>query len=212
MTEVVKGVHWSGLYGGPAVLTENRLVLVDTGVKGEVDKLLDFLAKVPVKPSDLTTIVITHTHPDHVGGLATIKTQSPAKVASHRIEAEFISQKTRYTGPPGPRAHDHPGTPVDVKLEDGQTIDGLRVIFAPGHTKGSIALLDGEKGLLIAGDTMRTEAGLAPMDDVYNVDPKQHRASIKKIAGFDFENLVCGHGPPVVGGAGKRVKALAATL
>lgn len=212
MSEILKGVHWSGLYGGPAVLTDSRLVLVDTGVSNEVDELFDYLAEIRVQPSDLTTIVITHTHPDHVGGLAAIKARSPAKVASHRIEADFISQKTRYTGPPGPRAHDHPGTPVDLRLEDGQTIDGLRVIFAPGHTKGSIALLDDDKSLLIAGDTMRTEVGLAPMDDMYNVDPRQHRESIRKIAGFDFENLICGHGPPIVGGAAAKVKDLAQSL
>jgi len=50
------------------------------------------------------------------------------------------------------------------------------------------------------------------MDDKYNVDPKKHRESIKKLAGFDFEYLVMGHGAPILGGASKKVKELAARL
>jgi hypothetical protein len=50
------------------------------------------------------------------------------------------------------------------------------------------------------------------MDDRYNVDPKQHRESIKKLATFDFENLVMGHGGPILGDAAKRVRDLASRL
>jgi len=53
---------------------------------------------------------------------------------------------------------------------------------------------------------------LRPMDDRYNVDPKQHRESIKKLATLAFENLVMGHGTPILGGASKRVRDLAARL
>ena len=165
-----------------------------------------------MKPSDLGTIFITHTHPDHVGGLAALKRETPARVAAHRIEADFISKKKTYTGPPGAARQTHPGTPVDILLEDGKVQDGLRVIFTPGHTTGSISLLDAARSLLIAGDAVNNEGRLGPMDDRYNVDPKQHRESIKKLAGFDFENLVMGHGAPIIGGASQRVKELAARL
>lgn len=208
--EFLKGVHVIDSYAASALLVDDRLVLIDTATAGDVRKVLDYLAKVKVQPKDLATIFITHTHPDHVGGLATIKRDSSAKVAAHRIEADYIARRRTYDGPSGPQTH--PGTPVDVLLEDGQTNEGLKVIFTPGHTRGSISLLDEPRSLLIAGDAINNEAGLRPMDDRYNVDPKQHRESIKKLAGLHFENLIMGHGVPIKGGASTKVAEFAKRL
>ena len=212
MAEILKGVHMVDTYANTFFLADQRLILVDTATADGGPKVLDYLKRIRMKPSDIGTIFVTHTHPDHVGGLAAIKKVSPAKVAASRAEADFISKRKTYTGPPGAAAQRHPGTPVDVPLDDGAVLDGLRVIFTPGHTTGSMSLLDPSRSLLLAGDAINNEGRLQPMDDAYNVDPKQHRASIKKLAGFDFENLVMGHGIPILGGASKRVKELAARL
>jgi len=208
--EFLKGVHVFETYATTAVLVDDRLILVDTGVEDDTRKLLDGLAKARVNPRDLSTIFITHTHPDHVGGLATIKADSPAKVAAHRVEADFISRKRTYDGPP--RVQRHPGTPVDVVLEDGQVHDGLRVIYTPGHTRGSMSLLDETRSLLFVGDGANNEGRLGPMDDRYNVDPKQHRESIRKLAVFHFEHAIFGHGTPITGGASARFVELAKRL
>jgi len=197
--ELLKGVHVIESYATTTLLIDDRLVLIDTSSDADAGKVMDYLSRIKVKPKDLSTIFITHTHPDHVGGLAAIKHGSPAKVAAHRIEADFIARKRVYDGPPGTQRH--PGTPVDVMLEDGQKHDGLEVVFTPGHTRGSISLLDATRSLLIAGDAANNESGLQPMDDRYNVDPKQHRESIKKLARLHFENAIFGHGAPIQGGA-----------
>lgn len=209
--EFLKGVHTIDTYATTTLYTEQRLILVDTSAEDTAKTILGYLQKINVKPSDLATIFITHVHPDHVGGLAALKQEAPnAKVAAHRFEAEYISRKTSYPGPPGVQRH--PGTPVDVELEDAQMYQGLTAVFAPGHTVGSMALLDDPHSLLIAGDSMRNEGGVAPMDDAYNIDPRQHRASIKKIAQLEFENAIFGHGPPMKGGASRKVRELAARL
>jgi len=208
--ELLKGVHVIDTFATTALLVDDRLVLIDTSADAQPRKILDQLSKLNYKPKDIATIFITHTHPDHVGGLAAIKRDSPAKVASSRIEADFISRRRTYDGPPGIQRH--PGTPVDVLLEDGQVYDGLRTIYTPGHTRGSISLMDETRSLLLAGDAINNESRLGPMDDMYNVDPRQHRESIKKLATFHFENMIMGHGTPIKGGASAKVAELAKRL
>ena len=92
--EFLKGVHVFETYASTTLVVDDRLVLIDTGAEADAKGVLDGLAKAKVKPKDIGTIFITHTHPDHVGGLATIKKDSPAKVAAHRIEADFIARRT----------------------------------------------------------------------------------------------------------------------
>lgn len=208
--ELMKGVHVIETYATTTLLVDDRLVLIDTSADADAGKVMDYLSNIRVKSKDLSTIFITHTHSDHVGGLAAIKHGSPAKVAAHRIEADFIARKRVYDGPPGTQRH--PGTAVDVPLDDGQKHDGLEVIFTPGHTRGSISLLDPSRSLLIAGDAANNESGLRPMDDRYNVDPKQHRESIKKLAKLSFDVAIFGHGPPIKGRASAKFVALAKQL
>lgn len=208
--ELLKGVHLIESYATTTLLVDDKLVLVDTSADADAGKVLDYLAKIKVAPKDLSTIFITHTHPDHVGGLAAIKHGSPAKVASHRIEADFIARRRVYDGPPGVQRH--PGTKVDVLLDDGQTYDGLRVVFTPGHTRGSLSLFDEPRSLLLVGDAANNESGLKPMDDRYNVDPRLHRESIKKLAALHFENAIFGHGAPIKGGASAKFADLAKRL
>lgn len=208
--ELIKGVHVIETYATTTLLVDDRLVLIDTSADADAGKLMDYLSKIRVKAKDLSTIFITHTHPDHVGGLAAIKHGSAAKVAAHKIEADFIARKRVYDGPPGVQRHT--GTIVDVLLDDGQKHDGLEVIFTPGHTRGSISLLDPSRSLLIAGDAANNESGLRPMDDRYNVDPKQHRESIKKLAKFSFDSAIFGHGAPIKGRASAKFADLAKQL
>ena len=59
---------------------------------------------------------------------------------------------------------------------------------------------------------MNTEKGLGPMPDQYNIDPKQHRQSIKKLANYEFETVIVGHGKPILKGAAAQVRAIAAKL
>ena len=209
--EVVKGVHLIETYANCALISNNRLVLIDTSVDDTAKDIFSWLRKNGHAPGDLTSVILTHTHPDHVLGLKAVKSRAPgAKVAAGKDDADYIARTKVYPGPPGPQRHD--AVPVDVRLEDAQSYEGFLVIATPGHTPGHISLLDKERKLLVAGDALNNEKALGPMPDQYNIDPKQHRASIKKLANYEFETLIMGHGKPILRGAGAQLKALAATL
>lgn len=184
--------------GHCALITSNRLILIDTGTQPDAMDLIAEIEKTGYKASDIESIIITHTHPDHVGGLAHLKEMSNAVIAAHELEADYISKKKIYDGPPGPESQQHPGTPIDKLLKDGQTYDGFLVIHTPGHTPGHISLLDTELELLIAGDALKNDSeGLVPMPDMFTQNPYQHRQSIKKLNNYDFKHLIVGHGHPV---------------
>ncbi len=195
--------------GHCALLTGGKLILVDTATKADGSLLIPEIEGCGYKVSDLETIIITHTHPDHVGGLAKLKELSNARIAAHELEAKYISKEEIYQGPPGPKSQGHPGTPIDDLLQDGQIYEGLLVIHTPGHTPGHISLLDKETELLIAGDAIRNDVdGLNPMPDMYNFDPTLHRKSIKKLSNYTFTKVIMGHGDPVPVDAEELMKKL----
>lgn len=105
--------------------------LVDTPAPGE-----DVLAALDgVK---ITSVVLTHTHPDHIGGYDAIKAALGVPVYCHPAETLLPAEK------------------IDVPLADGDvfTVGSLKakVIHTPGHSPGSICLLLGNR--LLAGDTL----------------------------------------------------------
>ena len=209
--EVVKGVHYIETYAGCVLYSDGRMVLVDTSSDAGAKDVLAYLKRIGHAPRDIGSIVITHTHPDHVSGLAAIKGQVPgAEVAVHRDDADYVARTRDYPGPPGTQRHQP--VPIDVRLEDQQAYEGFLVIHCPGHTPGSIALLDRERKVLVAGDTMNHEKGLGPMSDDYNIDPRAHRQSIKKLANYEFDVVLFGHGGPIATGGAAQVQALAAKL
>src|SRR2546428_9303504 len=103
--EWLQGVHVIETYATTTLLIDDRLVLIDTSADADAGKVMDYLSNIRVKPKDLSTIFITHTHPDHVGGLAAINHGSPAKVAAHRIEADFISPNRASDARSAPHSH-----------------------------------------------------------------------------------------------------------
>jgi glyoxylase-like metal-dependent hydrolase (beta-lactamase superfamily II) len=218
--ELMKGVHRIDVYANCALLVDDRVILVDTSKDQAARAILDYLPKARLQPRDLTNVIVTHCHPDHASGLAAVKAQAPgARVATHEADAGPVEGKP-YPGPPIRGPVPWRGVPVDDRLRDGQRYEGLRVIHAPGHTPGSIALLDEARSLLLAGDSFNTDPthgpaqgpGVGTMDDAYNIDAKQHRESVKKLAGFEFEAAIVGHGEPITKGASQKVKELARRL
>jgi glyoxylase-like metal-dependent hydrolase (beta-lactamase superfamily II) len=93
-------------------------------------------------------------------------------------------------------------------VADGDEVFGLTIIATPGHTAGSISVLDEVGGILVAGDALRTSGGAVQGSNPrYTADTDAALASFHKLGTFEFETLLVGHGEPIVGGASGLVAA-----
>jgi glyoxylase-like metal-dependent hydrolase (beta-lactamase superfamily II) len=122
---------------------------------------------------DVRSITATHLHPDHLGLGVLLRTEFGIPVALHRAEQAALTQPM-YPDPaatlagwgvPAERADElaavaprsqPSGFAADVVLGDGDVLDipgrDVRVVATPGHTAGSICLLDATDGLFFSGD------------------------------------------------------------
>ena len=184
-------------------------------MQGDGKKILEFLEAADRKPSDVKTIVITHCHIDHVRGLAALKAATGASVAVHEADADFVSGQAKYSSPGGAvgLAFKVASSMMSVKpvepemrLKDGDAVGRLSVIHTPGHTPGSISLLDRESKVLFVGDTARyMKAKLEGPPPQFTKDMRQAKVSIERLAALDFQVMLSGHGEPLKSAEGPKM-------
>ena len=218
MTELVLGIHLvDGVNAHPYLIIGEELVLIDAGMSKDSSRIHAYIEQtLKRRPNDLKTIIITHAHFDHTGGLARLVGATGSKVAVHAADAPFVSQEKSMGYPKGAmglmfrlvRPFIKP-TPVkaDILLNDGDTIAQMKVIHIPGHTPGSIALLDEKRHVLFPGDTLQLRDGrVGGPPPKFSWDPEMARRSIEKQKLLDFEAMLAGHGEPISTGASAKVR------
>jgi glyoxylase-like metal-dependent hydrolase (beta-lactamase superfamily II) len=211
-TEVIPGVYQITHRGANVlVIAEDTITLIDTGLKDGASHVLEFIRHIGRSPEEISMIVLTHNHIDHMGGLAEIKKHTNAKVATHRddigVREHPPAAGGRYSEPMAQIKSKLQSVfsvlpeDVDLVLEGGETLDclgGLDVIHTPGHTPGSISLYSQKYKMLFSGDLIRKRRKklLLPPKMVCS-DINQNLESIKKISRYDIEILCFGHGLPL---------------
>lgn len=216
--EIIPGFHRvDGVNANAYFIVGDEFVLIDAGISKNPARILAYLTGTLKRlPSDLKLIIITHAHIDHTGGLAALVRATHAKVAIHLADAPYLSGEKRMPYPKGgigvvfrllsPFVRARP-VQAGLLLNDGDTIAGMKVIHIPGHTPGSIALLDEKRHVLFSGDTLRYRDGqVEGPPDKFTPDPALARRSIEKLKQFDFDVMLAGHGEPLVSGASEKVR------
>ncbi len=141
----------------------------------------------------LKLIVSTHGHWDHIGDNAAVATHTGAEIAVHSLD------RIRLTDPqPASAPFVIPPSVPAVELAEGGTIRfgdiRLRVLHTPGHTEGSVCLLDADANILYSGDTLF--AGGWGRVDLPGGDPAAMVESIGRLTGLEGHvGVFPGHGP-----------------
>jgi len=198
--------------------------LVDTGHWSERATLLWELRRSGLRPGELTGVLLTHRHSDHAGNAAFLQRRFGARIYAHRDDAVVLdgtvarprlrpdAEATRLARL---FAHVENLLPaarlrIDHVLDGGETVAGLEVHAVPGHTDGSVFYRHDATASLLSGDTLLAAA--PPLTLVqrmtlpypaYATDLRQAYASLRAFheRGFRYDNLLAGHGRPIVGGA-----------
>jgi glyoxylase-like metal-dependent hydrolase (beta-lactamase superfamily II) len=202
-SESTAGHEWHrvnlGFVSAYILYRNGEAAIVDTGVEGSEGSIEEALAEIGLGWGDVGALVVTHLHPDHQGSVPAV-VQATTEVLPWFAGAADID---RIDAPTEGQA-----------VGDGDTVsDGLQIIETPGHTPGHISVLDPVAGILVAGDALNgADGGVVGANPSFSDDMDLANASVAKLAGFDYEVALFGHGEPVLKGAATRVADLARSL
>ena len=208
------------------MLLDEQVTIVDAGWRGTGRGVLQALERLGRQPADVSNIVITHHHTDHLGDAAYLSEACSAGVAAHLDEAPIVQGETP---PPSPFTNRALGrlmsplvasrkprpVPVSRWLSDGDLLaDGaVKVVHSPGHTPGSISIHLPSRGVLMVGDALEHRGGrLGLPSSHFTADMEQAKRSIRKLADLDFDVLCFSHFPPIRNGAAPALRRFCESL
>jgi glyoxylase-like metal-dependent hydrolase (beta-lactamase superfamily II) len=141
----------------------------------------------------LRLIVSTHGHWDHIGDNAAVQAHTGADIAVHPDDRHMLEGPLPVFPPP---FEIPPSVPAVDLAEGGEVRFGslrLRVLHTPGHTPGSVCLLDQDEGVLYSGDTLFAQGW--GRTDLPGGDAGLIAGSLARLAGLDDRVVVHpGHG------------------
>jgi hydroxyacylglutathione hydrolase len=160
-----------------------KITLIDSGVLGSDRLIFEYLKKAGRDPKEISTLILSHSHPDHLGGARVIQEFTGCVVYAHEAEKHWIEDTERQREErPVPGFSTLVGGPVSVDrlLADGQILTlaekmPCRVIHTPGHSPGSIALYFEKERLLFSGDAVPLPGDLPIYDNLADCVSSIHK-------------------------------------
>jgi len=218
---------------------ESHTVLIDTGYPGQLPLIQKELARLNAELQSISSFIISHQDLDHIGGaqaLIDVMPHRPAVISSE-IEKPYIEGEKRLLKltpaavelamsalpenvPPQWRQAfrktlEHPpSVRVTATCAAGDVLPfcgGITVIATPGHTPGHISLYHQPSKTLIAADALIVDRNgrLQLPDAALCTDYELAKQSVKTLAGYDIDAVICYHGGLFNENANDAIAALA---
>jgi glyoxylase-like metal-dependent hydrolase (beta-lactamase superfamily II)/8-oxo-dGTP pyrophosphatase MutT (NUDIX family) len=173
------------------IYTSQEILIIDPGspYEDEQQALAGCITQMIDEGRVLRQIVLTHMHPDHVGGVNALRSLlgDQVSLAAHRLTAESLVDSMRF----------------DRGVEDGEVIKlkgepeiMLRAIHTPGHARGHLCFHEARTGTLISGDNI---VGLGSvLIDPPEGNMRDYLASLERMRALPNLSLILGgHGPAI---------------
>jgi glyoxylase-like metal-dependent hydrolase (beta-lactamase superfamily II) len=200
-SEIVRDIF---IVGGPDI-TDGRdgcvylmnfgeLILIDTGAGWSVDKIINNVQTFGLNCKDLSRILLTHCHIDHIGGAPEIKRRFGSKIYIHKLDAPPLENGDPILTAANWYQTTFPPTPVDVKFnlpEEILTIGQQKIVclHTPGHTPGSVCIyLDKDEKRILFGQDLH-----GPILKEFGSNLEDYGRSTKKLLDLDADILCEGH-------------------
>jgi glyoxylase-like metal-dependent hydrolase (beta-lactamase superfamily II) len=138
------------------------ITLIDSGVKSSFENIIDYIRQQQRDPSEISKLILSHSHPDHIGSAMQIKELTGCKILSHEAEKDWMEdiglQQKQRPVPGFLLLADKPVT-LDGNLSHNQKLPAaehvtLKILHAPGHSRGSLNILFMEDNMLFTADSI----------------------------------------------------------
>lgn len=174
-------------------------ILVDTGMGSgrgsSFGHMIDALAALGIAPAEIGTVLLTHLHPDHVGGLVAdgeavfpqAELVVPTAEAAHWLDPSALGRVPEAAKPyfEGAQAAVAPYGSRMRQVADGEAMPGITAVPLPGHTPGHTGYrIDGPRPLLIWGDIVHLpgiQFALPAAGVAFDVDAAQAVETRKRV-------------------------------
>lgn len=160
------------------VLGDGPAALVDPAGRSE-------MLETTVAGLEIEHVLLTHTHPDHVGAAAAYADETDASVWAHRTHTTWFEATI--------------GREPDRVLGSGTTIplagESIHVLETPGHARDHVSFVAGENGPILCGDCAIRDGSVvvgAPEGDM-----RAYVSSLRRLWARDPPRLLPGHGPSI---------------
>lgn len=195
-------------YVSAYLVGEKKYALIDTGMKGNQDKILKALEDMGVAPKDIQWIILTHFHEDHVGSAKEMRHLTGAKIIMHKTDADTLKGTVQadikalsplfkliyvFTGGKQKLLPLIPDKVFEGEYDLSEIGIKGKLIETPGHTKGSISFVTGKEAVI--GDTyMAFNRKKGPRMPIIAYDTDKIKDSMEMLLNMGIRTIYLSHG------------------